>query len=133
MLADVILNEDAIKDKILEGFSVDDVIEEAIEDVKSSLKSKFHNDIMKTKEYKDLYGEASVKIKTIIKDFMKDEQGSLIKEELKNHLENSQVPKIVKAHVNEFLKTYVDEQIEKQIRKVYSIEIGVKRMKNEES
>ncbi len=130
MIINIDIDEEELKTQILDGLSVDSAIAGAINSCKYELQNQLEKAIKKTPEYKNVYsaGDDSKRIKDVIKKIAQKSVLEAMKNEIRTYVVlESQLPKVVKSHVNDFLKEYVDEEITKQIRKVYSIEIGIRK------
>jgi len=135
MLINIDIDEEELKTQILEGVSVEKALEGAISACKYELQDKLTTAIKKTKEYKDTYSSVDEKrLKQTVQIIANNSVVDTLKKEIKTYVVlESQLPRIVKSYVNDFLKEYVQEEIEKQVRKIYTIEIGVKRNEKKES
>jgi hypothetical protein len=129
MLINIDIDEEELKSQILEGVSIEKAVAGAVSGCQYELQNKLESAIKKTTEYKNTYSSIDEKrIKQTIQIIANNSVVEKLKGEIRTYVVlESQLPKIVKSYVNDFLKEYVQEEIIKQIRKVYTIEIGVKK------
>jgi hypothetical protein len=129
MKVNVEVDEQELKERILEGISLEDALDEAVEECQKSLRNKLEVTIRSTQEYKDACASSDEnKMKEAIQSMVESNIINKLQAEIKCYVTlESQLPRIVKSYVNDFLKEYVEEELEKQIRKVYKIEIKVNK------
>ena len=132
MLINIDIDENELKTKILDGLPIDTIMDEAVKTVKYDLQSKVECAIRKTKEFKETssFTADDKRMKAAIQKMADEAVLDKLKAEIKTYVVlESKLPKIVKSYVNDFLHEYVEEELQKQIRKIYSVKIGV--IKNE--
>jgi len=134
MIINIDIDEQELKDKILRGIDSEEAIDDAVESCQEDLKLAVENTIQKTEAYKNARASTSDgKIKEAIKKMTEEFVTQKLQNEIRTYVTlESQLPRIVKVQVQEFLKDYVEEEIEKQVRKVYEIEINVNRKHKKE-